>query len=1430
MSAIQLVKPAANVTQNVACESGAEFVFDFATGDVVLSKSESGDHLVMTFDDGAKLVLENFYGVYNAENMPAFVINGTSVPGGDFFGMMDHTLSPAAGPTASAAALARGGRDRSFGDMDFLGGINRLGGLDIGFAEATRQDETPFAAYTLPDIDPVTISPALGEAGTPPAPLSSSSYVVLNLDNPLVSESGLDGGTAAGSGANVTSGTINIGSGNGVAVIVVNGQVIWRDGELVNDTVDTGLGELRISSYDPATHTITYTYTLTDNDTSGEDATDNFTITVTDNDGNTGTGTLVVTVKDDAPIAHDDANHLLCANNAAIDGNVVTGEVNGTVDPAMADAVGADGLGGVTWGAIALDGGGAVTQNLDGTYQTPYGTLTLKADGSYTLDSTSATVATPGTDKLTAKYTVTDGDDDTAEATLSISITVPGILALVDSNSIHAGETYDALRGTEAIAGGNVGRDADTLTPLVIRSAEGVDTITIGGTAVVQNGALVVNEVTTPHGKLIVDGFAVVAGGAQLTYKFMPFDSSIGSEPDIAVNVTDKLGQSRDGTIHLKIFDAPVPPDQNGNPVTIAPAAITAPNVGTVPAADWQPEGLPNPDTLSPYPAKFDDVNNDYELKKSSDVTFSETAWNGLGGDDTITIWGRDWGKDMTFTDVALQGGTGDDSIKITSYNDPMHITLTSTIVDGGEGRDNIVIGEHSWDTTLEKSRVTGGAGNDTITIDSDGGGKSATSLNDTRVDGGDGDDSISIGLASPTTSLKGAVVTGGAGGDAIKVGGGYGHSLALKNSLVDGGNGNNTIEIGVGNITQGMAELDAVIVSSGEGADTIKIGYQSKTKLDNTDISSGGGADSIVIGGDILNSNAHYTVTQTSVSGEGGNDTISIGNGGYTATLENTRVDGGADNDSISIGHVVDKAELKDVVVEGGLGNDTIDVSWYDKTYSSANDVTLENTTLYGGGGEDIIRVGGKHGSANGKKTTFENVAVDGGADSDQISVGGGEQTLHNATISGGAGGDFINIGDTRQDPTRNTVTLNETTVDGGADDDFIFIHRREGAVSLEGSAVVSGGAGDDTLYIGYSSGKDNADVHKTLYTAYYGTETNAQWESTFTTETVALDHSTIYGGTGNDAIMIGDGEHKHEVYKYTLFEGSVTTLTDAHVYGGEGNDTIQITGKTLTMKDASVEGDTGADNISITGGTTTLDNVTVNGGEDNDTLYVSGSVKNSLVDGGYGDDAITVGGTLANTTVDGGAGNDTITVNGTTGQGAEIFGGMGADVLDASGTTGGARLFGGTGNDTLTGGTGDDYLHGGSGMDEISGGAGNDLIVYDIMDSKLDGGGGIDFVLSEDSDLTMDKLLNGWQGGPLDGPHAENVEVLIKGAGVKDFTSLEDAGITVDNVNNSITLSAAKGWTNNGDGTYTHENALTHLSCDLEVLSNTLTVIVGS
>ena len=188
----------------------------------------------------------------------------------------------------------------------------------------------------------------------------------------------------------------------------------------------------------------------------------------------------------------------------------------------------------------------------------------------------------------------------------------------------------------------------------------------------------------------------------------------------------------------------------------------------------------------------------------------------------------------------------------------------------------------------------------------------------------------------------------------------------------------------------------------------------------------------------------------------------------------------------------------------------------------------------------------------------------------------------------------------------------------------------------------------------------------------------------------------------------------------------------------------------------------------------------------------------------GGEGRDVLL--GMGGDDSLDGGAGDDA------------LFGGTGAD-----------SLSGGDGNDWLKGGTGDDWLSGGAGADTLDGGAGNDLLVYDIVDAMLVGGEGIDFVLSDDADLTMDKLCNGWQGGPLDGPHAQNVEVLIHGADALSLTSISqlenDYGIKLsdpdkDGNADSMTLNLSK-WDKLADGSYAFNGG-----ADLTLEINTATM----
>ena len=123
-----------------------------------------------------------------------------------------------------------------------------------------------------------------------------------------------------------------------------------------------------------------------------------------------------------------------------------------------------------------------------------------------------------------------------------------------------------------------------------------------------------------------------------------------------------------------------------------------------------------------------------------------------------------------------------------------------------------------------------------------------------------------------------------------------------------------------------------------------------------------------------------------------------------------------------------------------------------------------------------------------------------------------------------------------------------------------------------------------------------------------------------------------------------------------------------------------------------------------------------------------------------------------------------------------------MSSDVLDAfiqsvEGTDddGNDQLFGGVGNDVLLGMGGDDYLDGGAGEDAIFGGAGNDIIVYDKADYLVSGGSGIDFMVSDNSTLTLTELLSGGKDGK-DGPIVDSIEVLLKGDAALSLTSIQD------------------------------------------------------
>ena len=224
---------------------------------------------------------------------------------------------------------------------------------------------------------------------------------------------------------------------------------------------------------------------------------------------------------------------------------------------------------------------------------------------------------------------------------------------------------------------------------------------------------------------------------------------------------------------------------------------------------------------------------------------------------------------------------------------------------------------------------------------------------------------------------------------------------------------------------------------------------------------------------------------------------------------------------------------------------------------------------------------------------------------------------------------------------------------------------------------------------------------------------------------------------------------------------------------------------------------------NMDGTEATVGLDSLTGRGGG-NDTI--TGSRASDTIYGQEGDDLL-----VGDAPSESEEGSTVGSIEGTT---VTSITEMSPDELDAfiesvEGTDadGGDRLFGGTGNDVLFGMGGDDFIEGGAGEDAIFGGAGNDIIVYDKADYLVSGGSGIDFMVSTDSELTMEALLEGTGNG--NGPIVKGIEVLLKGEDALSLTSIQELadkyGITLGtNDKGEETLSLDDRWIKQEDGSY--------------------------
>ena len=87
MSDIKLTRPAVAATATIEPNKGDNFTIAFDPSEAVMSQQDGS--LVFTFEDGAQLVVANFYGVYSKDEAPSFSFEDTVFTAQEFFGRVN---------------------------------------------------------------------------------------------------------------------------------------------------------------------------------------------------------------------------------------------------------------------------------------------------------------------------------------------------------------------------------------------------------------------------------------------------------------------------------------------------------------------------------------------------------------------------------------------------------------------------------------------------------------------------------------------------------------------------------------------------------------------------------------------------------------------------------------------------------------------------------------------------------------------------------------------------------------------------------------------------------------------------------------------------------------------------------------------------------------------------------------------------------------------------------------------------------------------------------------------------------------------------------------------------------------------------------------------------------------------------------------------
>jgi T1SS-143 domain-containing protein len=400
--------------------------------------------------------------------------------------------------------------------------------------------------------------------------------------------------------------------------------------------------------------------------------TDSFTYTVKDPSGATSTATVTVTVGgvNDAPVAQDDVGQV--GQNAVLTVNAANGVILSGANPAGRDTdADNDSL---TVTAVSFNG----TPGTVGTaLQGQYGTLVLRADGSYTYtpNDTAKALDDGETGRDVFTYTVKDGGGLADTATLTVTVTGANDAPVaVADNATTPEDTTVVVR----VLDNDKDIDGDTLTITKIGSQDVTagSTVTLTGAGGVEIAKVTVNA----DGTLTVDPAANYNG--PLTFKYTISDGTATSEAQVNVVVDSRNDPPvADDDVVEGLEDTKFSFDPRANDTDPEGDALRITHINGQPISTTQ--GV----TLNDGVLKLN-ANGTLEFTPKADfngeVSFEYTVSDGKGGTDTATV-----------------------RMNVKPVNDPPEVTDTPSNPGGPGSSFDPVTGNYSY-TTPEDTPVRG--------------------------------------------------------------------------------------------------------------------------------------------------------------------------------------------------------------------------------------------------------------------------------------------------------------------------------------------------------------------------------------------------------------------------------------------------------------------------------------------------------------------------------------------------------------------------------------------------------------------------------------------------------------------------------------------------------------------------------------------------